>query len=88
MQQYNLFLRIVYACTTSDVTRCFYSSPDPGTVKLSTFKALKVNIKKSQRKNKLADDSHHSLNYKMSPILKKILSHFINTLNLCLLLGL
>ena len=41
---------------------------------------LKIDFKKSRGKNKLVDDIQHSLNYKMSTIVKKIFSHLINTL--------
>ncbi len=55
-------------------------TPDNKTGKLLTFAALKIDFKKSQHKNKLADDIHHILNYKIGPILKTILIHLINTL--------
>jgi hypothetical protein len=43
---------------------------------------LKIDFKKSRGKNKQVNDIQHSLNYKMSTIVKKFFSHFINTLNL------
>jgi hypothetical protein len=49
---------------------------------VGNFASLLLDFKKSRGKNILVDDIQHSLYYKMSTIVKKIFSHFINTLKI------
>jgi hypothetical protein len=64
--------------TTSDVTALIWPRISVGQMQalVGNFASLLLNFKKSRGKNKLVDDIQHSLNYKMSTIVKKIFSHF------------